>query len=739
MHRFSAIAVTKMDEDGKRAIEAAIARLRYGGGTNLWAGLKMGMNVFAEDENRAENDEKMVLTLPKDPSPLPSPPPVKESLPALAPIPPAQELFPVPTPAPAPSTSMFARLFSTRKKSKASHSPPAFSFVPEKAAAEDPKPELPLHNPPSAPPPTPPQIPFTQRVSSIFLLTDGYPTKILEPPRGYIPMLQSYLERHPNCKFTINTFGFGYALDSHLLYQIAVKGGGSFGFIPDPGFVGTVFINAGANLLSTYAKCVVDVQVPGGIEVLGSHCASEQGDTVTIEAGNVQYGQTKDFVVRLKGGEASAKALIVTVRYRPWNMDTSSAPLAITATPPLAVEAPVLRDIAYHTHRLTFVTFTLSIFPVQGTLGHASVVQKIAHLNELSNTICTSLPSHANALALADDIDGQVILALNSNDHFEKWGRHYLLSLAMAHQKQQCGNFKDVGLLVYGRNSPLFKRLRDEMDTAFDSLPPPGYRPPSTDSESSSRYRCPSGHHSRHRTRGKGAATPHDIDCKTVSSMGVWNSASAPCFAGHCCISLADSNRIMVSELTRGMQVLTPLGPRRVAALVCTQLPSSSSMPPTIPMCKYGALVITPYHPIYAPAAGRWVFPRDLVCPEDTACDAIYSILLEPDARHDAHAVMIEGVRCVTLGHGLVSPSDNDGKLAGLDVRSHAFLGDYGKILSALSVLLGFNTAEGVVTTGGVMRSRSGLVIGFAKPVASIPRPKARYADSCETRISLVA
>lgn len=54
-----------------------------------------------------------------------------------------------------------------------------------------------------------------------------------------------------NC--TINTFGFGYNLDSKLLEDLAVEGNGYYAFIPDSSFVGTVFVNAISDLLSTAA------------------------------------------------------------------------------------------------------------------------------------------------------------------------------------------------------------------------------------------------------------------------------------------------------------------------------------------------------------------------------------------------------------------------------------------------------------------------------------------------------
>ena len=34
--------------------------------------------------------------------------------------------------------------------------------------------------------------------------------------------------------------------------------------------------------------------------------------------------------------------------------------------------------------------------------------------------------------------------AVTNSDHFNKWGQHYLPSLARAHQQQICNNFRDL-------------------------------------------------------------------------------------------------------------------------------------------------------------------------------------------------------------------------------------------------------------------------------------------------------
>ncbi|CAF5010581.1 unnamed protein product, partial [Rotaria sp. Silwood1] len=91
----------------------------------------------------------------------------------------------------------------------------------------------------------------TESNVALFLLTDGCPN--VDPPRGHLPTLAAYKTK-TNFTCSINTFGFGYSLDSKLLEDLAQMGNcGSYAFIPDGSFVGTIFVNAISNLLITAA------------------------------------------------------------------------------------------------------------------------------------------------------------------------------------------------------------------------------------------------------------------------------------------------------------------------------------------------------------------------------------------------------------------------------------------------------------------------------------------------------
>merc|ERR1719247_2427089 len=90
------------------------------------------------------------------------------------------------------------------------------------------------------------------RRKALLLLTDGQPN--MNPPKGHLPELRDYKDQHPDFSFQINTFGFGYNLNSELLLDLAAEGSGTFAFIPDALIVGTTFVNSIANVRSTLTQ-----------------------------------------------------------------------------------------------------------------------------------------------------------------------------------------------------------------------------------------------------------------------------------------------------------------------------------------------------------------------------------------------------------------------------------------------------------------------------------------------------
>ncbi|KAL5606830.1 uncharacterized protein BROUX77_004023 [Berkeleyomyces rouxiae] len=232
---------------------------------------------------------------------------------------------------------------------------------------------------------------------------------------------------------------------------------------------------------------------------------------------------------------------------------------------------------------------------------------------------------------------------------------------------------------------------------------------------------------------------------------------SAACFASSTLVTLASGAKVPMRHLRRGMRVQTPLGPRRVAALLMTVVTD-------LPVCDVRGVLVTAWHPV-SHEATSWHFPRWVASGHGRYTGRMCSVLLEKDPNPRAHAVWVSpaapaatalaapaapaatstststsqppapphapylGFWGVTLGHGLRKPNRHD-------VRAHPFFGDYAVVVRNL-ISLGVGEG-GIVMSGGVLREQTtGLAVGFAPPRSSrssmvtlyvkVPNPLARH------------
>lgn len=86
----------------------------------------------------------------------------------------------------------------------------------------------------------------------ILFFTDGQSGTI--PKGGEVEALRLYKEKK-NYVYPVHMYGFGQynRLNSSVLYKIARLFGSMFGYIPDPTNIGTTFVNAISNILTTAA------------------------------------------------------------------------------------------------------------------------------------------------------------------------------------------------------------------------------------------------------------------------------------------------------------------------------------------------------------------------------------------------------------------------------------------------------------------------------------------------------
>jgi len=311
--------------------------------------------------------------------------------------------------------------------------------------------------------------------SHLIVLTDGQ----TDNRNRVLPNLKEYVATNSFMPTTIATFGFGYNIDSELLANIATYGHGLYAFIPDAGFVGTIFVNAISNMLAVVASDVtVSLNALAGAKILevmpfpnesaeGAEASSDDSGTATVCVGAVQFGQSRDVVVRMQVPAGSDAAILdAAVQY---NLAGGSTCETIKNHGEDSTEQKDLKNQFWRCRTIGALDKAMQLCQPRGDDAFKAAT---ACLSTLADEMKAS-PEAENreVAALLEDITGQSAEAVSKVEWFHKWGRHYLPSLSFAHKMQQCNNFKDPGVQVYG--GALFESIRDEADDQFNKLPPP--------------------------------------------------------------------------------------------------------------------------------------------------------------------------------------------------------------------------------------------------------------------------
>ena len=451
------------------------------------------------------------------------------------------------------------------------------------------------------------------RFGSIFILTDGMPN--VDPPGGHIPMLKKYKDTN-NLECTISSFGFGYSMDSPLLKDIAKEGDGMYAFIPDSGFVGTTFVNALSNLLVTKSKNVIlNIEPADGYKV--KQIDDTQGDVTSwglrVPLGTIQFGQSRDFVFELEkiSDTTSDEFVSVTVNFdsacgtKKCTCESKLTSISDAAT--LELEQSYLRQTLVHT-----------IKQISSDLSKSKKI--VDNFVQLAKSCCFVDDDFIDGMIV--DAEGQISEAVSKDEYYNKWGKHYLPSLARAHALQQCNNFKDPGIQFYGGD--LFNEIRDIGDDIFISLPPPeptgssySYGGYSSSSFASNTYTAP-------------------------SSMSAYYCSSNPCFSGDSLVSMWNGTLKRCDEIKKGD--LISVGDKHSFAKVICVVQTNCANGKADLVTLDGGLKVTEYHPVRFD--GKWYFPSDIKQAKNMECSHVFSYVLDSH-----HTMIINGVECVTLGH----------------------------------------------------------------------------------------
>mmetsp|Transcript_79277 Transcript_79277/g.169881 ORF Transcript_79277/g.169881 Transcript_79277/m.169881 type:complete len:704 (-) Transcript_79277:28-2139(-) len=539
------------------------------------------------------------------------------------------------------------------------------------------------------------------RLQHAMIFTDGLPN--INPPRGIVPMLKRLKDKEGGqlcC--SLNTFGFGYELDSDLLSQLAIEGCGAYAFIPDAGFVGTVFVNSTSNLLVSMAKDVtLRLKATNGAsfagpKALGGHPCIEKDGALQLSLGMLQFGQSKDVVVHMNvpSGAVSAGYLEVVLEYgtRGENFKVEAKGSG-QGDPQLfpQVEEQRLRLLFVDAVRHTMKAGKLSA--ADKATGKALPLADMRQVAEDMQKVLRASPSanSENIEALMEDLTGQVSEAISREDWYQKWGIHFLPSLMFAHLTQQCNNFKDAGVQNYG--GELFNTIRDAADDFFLTLPAPtpSARPPPAPAPAAARSSFLFG-------RMGGTPDPRTAPFPHAEpiNMSMYHDRSAGCIDGSCSVEMADGSTRRVHEVRKGdaLRAGSGTGTAEVLCVVRTVAASGRFLLVELP----GGLRATPHHPVLVD--GAWRFPVDLAPAEERPCIAVYTFVLHGDAS----SVVIGGVPCVSMGHGIQEGA-----------ARHPFFGSR-QAVEDLSKLAGFEAGFVELSRSNVARDpETGLVCAFQR------------------------
>ena len=134
-------------------------------------------------------------------------------------------------------------------------------------------------------------------IQSILLLTDGQDTV------GKDLLLRGFKTIEKDSAVQFNTFGISNNIWSDCLSELAVKGNGLFGFIPDQTMIGTVFINFIANSFEIFGQGIM-LRLSKGFEF-------ENGDYKKDISLN--YGKSRNFIIKKNSEYKSDHPLTIKI------------------------------------------------------------------------------------------------------------------------------------------------------------------------------------------------------------------------------------------------------------------------------------------------------------------------------------------------------------------------------------------------------------------------------------------
>jgi len=513
--------------------------------------------------------------------------------------------------------------------------------------------------------------------SSVIIFTDGEPN--MDPPRGILNTLKGLKEKNNgmyNCD--INIFTYGNNVNSELSDNISRETNGVYGYMPDASFIGDLLEHKIASIRSSRLKnseLKIDFKDITNITVSSSINFYKLGDNIiNINVGDILYGQNRNFVITITNDDIDNTNFESKINDIYQCLQSNN--IIITDINHISIidnqNIEKVNKIYYNEIRQNTVTLLTNIINECNNKKFIEAEKLYTefmntHMNTHMNTpMNTSMNTHMNTFVsnsqylddLKKDLDVQIKLAI-TEQYYKSWGKHYLLSIKSAYQLEQCNNFKDAGVQHFC--SKLFTKILDEADDIFIQMPPPKR------SNNPLQVNVP-------------------IDMSTFS-----NRYSSVCFHELSHVLMANNSIKYASNVTKGDVV--QLGNGEIGIIECilqTIYIYDYDKPPLIKINN--DLSITPYHPIKI--NNEWIFPINMFeSSNNIEYTTLYNFILDTKSRKKLAGIIIGGVECATLGHGIKNT----------DIISHPFFGT-NNIIDNLKKSKTYDLGWVIITSENIIR-----------------------------------
>ncbi len=254
-----------------------------------------------------------------------------------------------------------------------------------------------------------------------------------------------------------------------------------------------------------------------------------------------------------------------------------------------------------------------------------------------------------------NDSDGQIYKAF-SNKYYDKWGKHYILSVISAYNHKLCLNFRDHGVQHF--KTPFFIKFQKEIEDVFINLTPPIPTGNVNIVNNFNNYFNNNANHNVNFGNVRYGGTQNiQFNTSPVSNnhnhpvtpqvfSATFYNSSGVCFTTDSFIKLKGGIFTMVQDVKKGMEIESMGETATVLCVLKTRINGSIRR-----LMNNPTTGITNYHPIFMEKYNnQWNFPSELMeFFEDYVYDEyVYDYILD---RH--HIVELDGgVYATTLNHG---------------------------------------------------------------------------------------